>query len=598
MDTQEVQTILDGLDRRLALGDIDIGTYNQLKAKFSARLGVKQDPPSAAFSALAKEAVALKCPGCMAPLRVVSDPSQASIICEYCGGTFALQTATEEMERLRSDIRRWISQVAGSAGIGTTVDEASRRFIFKDKLLPPLRSATDRATEVFSMSRYQPLFAFSLLSRLPSSPFHQALQLTPDSGYLVDRVKETVARVQSPEIKVFAVGGKEQYELHSLEVQCLEIVYLSNVRHPMAASTPDGLQKAKKNLEGLAELFSTESKLASSVDPFLARFSSALATRMKAVGQAVDILNHLLSNPEGVMTDRVASDLESAAAQCDQAVIEIESSGREPKESVPAAEGTRMDAQTIRILSACVRLFGQCGAETGESFTGFLATLEQIVAQSGASDLSWLSNFLSRIVLHMDAIAGEASLPVVSGFGWVDGTMVSLVRSSFLGGKESAEGEKKVLVPFWLAELDFSKQKGIIFKKGQAIQGLIFLEASRHNQQCCVVTSSDPLSAQCYNAVKSPTSIGWSTPAVVPVVSPDDALKRMKHFISSTQGYIGAYAKLLNLVYLPVAVARYYTRKAERREVLAPSTSIHISNFELKPLRLGTKELVLACDRQ
>ena len=599
MDTQELQAILDGLDRRLALGEIDIGTYNQLKAKFSARLD-KQGPVSATLSALTKEAVALKCPGCMAPLPVLSDPSQASIICEYCGGTFTLQTATEEMERLRSDIRKWISQVAGSAGIGTTVDEASRRFIFKDKLLPPLRTATDRATEVFGMTRYQPLFTFSLLNRLSYSPFHQALQLTPDLGYLVGRVKETIARVQAPEIKVFAVGEKEQYELHTLEVRCLEICYLSNVRHHLASSTPENLQKAKTNLQALADLYGTSSQLSAPIDPSFARLSSALATRMKAVDQAVDILNHLLSSPEGVMTDRVAGNLESAAAQCDQAVTAIEASGREPKESVPAAEGTRIDAQTVRILSACVKLFGQCGAETGESFTRFLATLEQIVEQSKwpASDLTWLSAFLSRIVLHMNAVAGEASLPVVPDFGWVDGRMVNLVPSSRFGSKESAEAEKEVLLPFWVAELDFSQQRGIIFKKGQAVQGLIFLEAARHNQQCHVISSRDPLSAQCYNAAKSPMPIGRSTPAVVPVVSPDDALKRMKQFISSTKGYVGAHTKLLDLVYLPVATVRCYTTKAQRREVLAPSSSIHISTFDIKPVHLGTRELVLAYDRQ
>jgi len=595
MGNAKVQKILDGLDRRLALGEIDIGTYNQLKAKFSAQLGGQQEPVSAAVSALTKEAVALKCPGCMAPLPLPSDLSQASIICEYCGGTFALQTAAEEMERLRSDIRKWISQVAGSAGIGTTVDEASRRFIFKDKLLPPLRTAADRATEVFSMTRYQPLFAFSLLGRLPSSPFHQALQLTPDLGYLVDRVKETVARVQSPEIKVFAVGEKEKHELHALEVRCLETGYLSNVRHHLASFTPDGLQKAKTNLRALADLYGTANQLSLSADPSFARFSSALATRMKAVEQAVDILNYLLSSPEGVMTDTVAANLDLAATECEQAVTGIESAGREPKETVPAAEGTRIDAQTIRILTACVKLFGQCGAETGESFIGFLTALEQAVdqAKGPSSDLTWLSTFLSHSVLHMNAIAGEASLPVVPDFGWVEGKMVVLLRSSLFGGKESAEGEKKVLLPFWLAELDFSQQKGVIFKKGQAVQGLIFLEAARHNGQCYVVPSSDPFSAQCYNAVKSPTPIGRSTPAVVPVVSPDDALKHMKQFIFSTEGYAGGYARLLNLVYLPVAVARYYTKKAERREVLSPSSSIHVSTFDMKPLRLGTRELLL-----
>jgi len=595
MGNNDLQKILDGLDARLALGEIDLGTYNQLKAKFSVQLVNTQEPISASFSALSKEAIALKCPGCMAPLPSPSDPSQTSVTCEYCGGTFALQTANEEMERLRSDIRKWISQVAGSAGIGTTVDEASRRFIFNDKLLPSLKTATDRATEVFNITRYQSLFSFSLLNKLHCSSFQQVLQSMPDQGYLVNRIKETVARVQSPDINVFAIGEKEKYELHSLELRCLETSYLSNVRHHMVDSTSEDLQKAKTNLQALAELYSKSSQLSISIDPSFARFSSALAARMKAVEKAVDILIYLLSGHEAIMTDSIISDLKSAAMQCDQAAIEIESAGREQKESVPAAEGTRIDAQSIRILTACVQVFGQCGAETGELFADFLNALEQLVDQAigPSSDLVWLSTFLSDLVLHMNAIAGEASLPVVSDFGWVEEKIRNSAHSLLFGGKESAENEKEILLPFWLAELEFSEQKGVLFKKGQAVRGLILLEAARHNKQCYVVASSDPLSVQCYNAIKSPTPIGHSTFAVVPMVGPGDALKHMKQFISTTEGYASGNVNLLNLVYLPVALVRYYTKKTERREVLLPSCNINVSAFDMKMFHLGTRELLL-----
>ena len=98
MDNIEMEKVLDALDRRVALGEIDIGTYKQLKAKFSTQVGHDEEPISAALSALPKEAVSLQCPGCMAPLPLPSDPSQVNVICDYCGGTFALQTASEEMD--------------------------------------------------------------------------------------------------------------------------------------------------------------------------------------------------------------------------------------------------------------------------------------------------------------------------------------------------------------------------------------------------------------------------------------------------------------------------------------------------------------------
>jgi len=532
----------------------------------------------------------------MAPLPLPSDPSQVNVICDYCGGTFALQTASEEMDRLKNDIRKWISQVAGNAGIGTTVDEASRKFIFNDKLLPPLKNAADRATDVFSLTRYQSLFTFPLLTGLPSSPFHQTLRSVPDLNYLVDKIKETVVRVQSPEIRVFAIGEKEKYELHTLEVRCLEAGYLSNVRHHLASPTPDGFHKAKTNLQALNELYNTTNQLVSSIDPSLAEFSDALATRMKLLEEAVNTLEDLFSSTDGVMTDYVAENLELIAVKLEQTASAIEATGMKPRETVPAAEGTRNDADTVRILATCVRFYGQCGAETGMPFTAFLANLEEMVgkAQTPSSDLRWLSAFLSNLALHMESISGEASLPIVSDFGWAEGRMVALVKSSFLSGKESVEREKKILLPFWLAELDFSQQKGVIFKKGSMASGLILTEAMRHNKQCFVITSSDPLSEQCYSAIRSRTTIGYSTPAVVPVVGSNDALKYMKQFVSSTQGYAGGHIRQLQLTYLPVVVARYYTQKSERREILASSSSIALSNFDIRSLSIGTKEVLFA----
>ena len=595
MDNVEKEKILDALDRRVALGEIDIGTYKQLKAKFNTQVGHGEEPIPTALSALPKEAVSLQCPGCMAPLPSPSDPSQVSVVCDYCGGTFALQTASEEMDRLKNDIRKWISQVAGNAGIGTTVDEASRKFIFNDKLLPPLKNAADRATDVFGLTRYQSLFTFSLLNGLSSSPFHYTLRSAPNLNNLVDKIKETVVRVQSPEIRLFAIGEKEKYELHALEVQCLEAGYLSNVRHHLASSTPDGFHKAKTNLHALNELYNTTNQLVSAVDPSLAKFSDALATRMKLLEEAVSILDDLFSSTDGVMTDYVAENLESIAVKFEQTASAIEATGMKPRETVPAAEGTRNDADTVRILATCVRFYGQCGAETGLPFTVFLANLEEMVekAQTPSSDLRWLSAFLSNLVLHMESISGEASLPIVSDFGWAEGRMVSLVKSSFLSGKESVEEEGKILLPFWLAEIDFSQQKGMIFKKGSVVSGLILTEAIRHNKQCFVIVSSDPLSEQCYSAIRSRTTIGYSTPAVVPVVGSDDASKYMKQFVSSTQGYAGGNIRQLQLIYLPVVVARYYTQKSERREILAPSNSIILSNFDIRPFRIGTKEVLL-----
>jgi hypothetical protein len=77
-------------------------------------------------------------------------------------------------------------------------------------------------------------------------------------------------------------------------------------------------------------------------------------------------------------------------------------------------------------------------------------------------------------------------------------------------------------------------------------------------------------------------------------VGSNDALKYMKQFVSSTQGYAGGHIRQLQLTYLPVVVARYYTQKSERREILASSNSIALSNFDIRSLSIGTKEVLFA----
>lgn len=598
MDTQELQNVLDGLDKRLALGEIDMGTYQSLKAKFAAQLNTSEasDPIETAVDAMPVEVRTLQCPGCMAPLPPPSDPSEKSVTCEYCGGSFALQTATDEMNLLMDNIHKWIREMAGSTIVGTMVDEASRKFIFDDKLFPPLKLSADRATEVYAMTRFQPLFGFSAVMKLPVSSFNQALQATPKLDSLVDKVKETVARVQAPEIQGFAIGEQQKSRLKNIEIQCMETVYLSNIRHQFADGTVEGIKKAITNLNALASLYENASRLSQATDQPFSRFCAAIATRMNAIEKAADVLAHLLSDQDGVMTDRVVADLESAATACEQAANDMENAGREPKEAVPAADGARMDAQVTRVLAACVRLFSQCGAETGETFSGFMLSLEQavITACHSSSDTNWLLSFVSNLANHVEAITGDGKVPLVQDFVWVERKLTSLIKSSMFGGKEEASVDKQLMVPFWAAEMDYSQQQGMMmFKKGQATHGLMLVDASRSDGDCCVIKPDDPLSASCYKAMEAPGQIRQQVVSVVPVMDAERATKTMKNFVSVTPGYAGGHTKLLGVVYLPIAVGKYYSKKAKRFEVLTPSPSISVPAISFQNVVLGSEEITM-----
>jgi Zn finger protein HypA/HybF involved in hydrogenase expression len=374
--------ILDGLDTRLALGEIDLATYNSLKAKFQAQAqgsAAGGDPLGGVVDGIRQEAAALKCPGCMAPLPPPADPSATTVTCEYCNGTFVIQKAEAEMEKLRGDVRKWISEVAGKGG-GGSGDAASRSYIFRNSIFPGLKTAVERATELYQPIRYLPVFSFPLIDRLDRSPFKEALGLTPESRQLSESLKGIVSQVQAPELQPFAAGGRERADLKLLEVGCMELVHLSNVRHGLSSYSVDGFQRIVANTKALKEMYGGSADLLKSDDPAIAAFMSALVQRLDAVETAAETLESLLKSSDGVAVDPLVQRLDQAVIKCEAAASAFEASGREPKDTVPAAEGARNDATSIRILSASVKLFGDSvAAESGVPFADFLASLAQTI---------------------------------------------------------------------------------------------------------------------------------------------------------------------------------------------------------------------------
>ena len=569
--TDEREKLLDAIDRRLALGEIDIGTYNTLKAKFSQGKVEAQDPVGATVAALSKEAAAIRCPGCMAPMPAPKSPSETSVSCEYCGSSFVLQTAASEMEELKSGIRKWVSELAGTA-TGGSMDQAARGFIFREKILPSLKTAADRATEVYAFGRHQALFSTPLVAILDNSPFAEAINASPDVAHLVDKLKTTIVRVQAPEVMAFAMNDKDKAFLANTEVQCQEIIYLTNARKNLASFEPDGLQKCIANLEGLESLYKKAEESGKGSEPALAKFAAGMGKRARSTIEAVNVLRELMSPSDQVLAGQVADKLDQQADDCMEAAQLLEQSGLEPRQTVPAAEGARSDAETIRMFASTIRLFGLCGAEIGQSFAQFQETLTGIIAlvQPRQADLQWLGSFLSTLYIHIAATTGDANVQKVDRFDWAEARATSGVRKSLFGGAETVTTDKKLLSPFWIARLAFSQQSGFIFKKGAAAECLFAVDATHHDGTCGAIEPAAPVYNDIQTCFGKDATLSGSYTALAPTVTADSARKKMKMFLASDPKYAGGIADIKGLVYLPVTVAKYASKKEQRSETLLP----------------------------
>jgi len=596
-----IQKVLDGLDTRLALGEIDMATYTTLKAKFQAQVRSSDsggvDPLAAAVDGVGQEAVALKCPGCMAPLPPPSDPSATTVTCEYCNGTFVLQKAAAEMEKLRGDVRKWIAEVAGKGG-GGSGDAASRAYIFRNSIFPGIKTATERATELYQSVRYLPVFSFPLIDRLDRSPFKDALGLTPEAAQLSDNLKGVVSQIQAPELAPFASGGREKSDLRLLEVGCMELVHLANVRHGLSAYSAEGFQRIVANVKALKEMYGGSADMLKSEDPAVASFMIALVDRLDAVETAAATLESLLKPSDGVAVGPLIQRLDAAVTKCLAAASAVEASGRDPKDTVPAAEGARNDATSIRILSACVKLFGDSGAaETGVAFADFLGSLTAAVdaaAPTGAG-LEWLDIYLNNLASYLGAMEGKVEVPIVDDFAWVQAKSEAGAKSTLFGGKEEVRLKERLLVPFWMAVIQFAEQTGALFwKKGQATEGFFLCDASRPGGPCVIEPGTTAFAASAQAAVDSPRPLGGSTRVVAPALGADAAIKTMKAAANATEKYRGCHIRMVGIVYLPVAAVAYVGKKGERVEYALPTETGLDLAIKVRTVKLGARDILSA----
>jgi len=533
----------------------------------------------------------------MAPLPPPADPSATTVTCEYCNGTFVLQKAAAEMEKLRGDVRKWIAEVAGKGGAGSG-DAASRAFIFRNSIFPGIKTAAERATELYQSVRYLPVFSFPLIDRLHRSPFKDALGLTPESSQLSESLKGVVSQIQAPELLPFASGGREKIDLRLLEVGCMELVHLANVRHGLSEYSAEGFQRIVANIKALKEMYGGSADMLKADDPAIAAFMKALVDRLDAIETAAAVLESLLKPSDGVATDPIVQRLDAAVGKCELAASSVEASGREPKDTVPAAEGARNDATSIRILSACVKLFGDSGAaETGVPFADFLGSLASAVETAAPSnaDLGWLDVYLGNLASYLGAMEGKVEVPVVDDFAWVQAKAETGAKASLFGGKEEVRIGDRLLVPFWMAVIQFAEQSGALFwKKGQATEGFFFCDASRPGGPCVIEPGSTAFAASAQAAVDSPRSLGGTTRVVAPALGADAAIKAMKAAANSTEKYRGCHIRMVGVVYLPVSAIAYVSKKGERVEYALPTEVPLDLGISVKSVKLGGRDILSA----
>lgn len=574
-----------------------------------------QSPLDAAVAAVPKEAVALKCPSCAAPLPPRLDPSTTELMCEYCGVISTLRDAEEEMERLRNDVKNWISQIVSDVRDNVGVDSVSRRYIFNQLIMPKLDQDVRCAIEPFQDADFcdMPLLALPLFLSLKGSHFSDMWRSSPENKDDLKPVREVIAKTQSLDMLPFAVSNHEKMQLISREAICKEIIEFDQIRRGLSESTKldatthgstnSGFYRALKNLRDAYNLHNEAATISSAVNKPYSELMQSLSIWLSSVERTVEVLARLKQSGSAAPTVRDIDELDEAARACDQAAFDIDASSSMLRGTRTAPEGCRDDAKYIKILADSARICYICKAESGDDFYKFLDYLKDEFAgkHEDLSNVSWLADSLSNLVLQLAAISGEAEMPfIIDDFEWAPNLGKQMIGKKWFGmaNAETFELEDKLLVPFWVAEVNFSKKEGTINIKARPVPGLLFLDAAREGNNIHAIRQEDYLFEECKNKLGSPRSIdsgrAKELAAVVPLITRESAENRMKHFIDSQMDILPMSKVSARIFCLPGMIGLYTKMgKNEERRMLMMNIPERLSMpIDRRILQLGNQKLL------
>ena len=149
-------------------------------------------------------------------------------------------------------------------------------------------------------------------------------------------------------------------------------------------------------------------------------------------------------------------------------------------------------------------------------------------------------------------------------------------------------------MPFWLAELNFSQQTGVIFKTGHAAQEYLFVEAFGNRGRWFQAAKDSPVGTKAAAAIMTPSSLRRGADAVVPIVGKDRALALLKSAVQATPGFAGGQPRILGLVYLPALAAVYASKKSQRQRVFVAGAGEEFGDLKTRQSVLGTIQIHIA----
>jgi hypothetical protein len=413
-------------------------------------------------------AVQVHCPFCNAAQAPRADGNN---FCDFCLQPFTVVDAKREEARLLEEIKSWLQQKVGAAGLTPgAVDASSRSFIFQQKILPELRRDVDRSLEVVG-------------------GFGQVALVTPPTGGvrlepnpLVDARREILglkalrARLSSESVNSFAIASSDRALVDLMDHRISEVMHLSNVADAAGRRSPLGYGSARKNLEALLDELQEALASGAGAERSLLSFLAATQKRYRALCELCR-LSEEASGSQRITGAPLCARLDEIKVSLHEAATEIEASGHSPADAMPLVLGINQEIAAATVFARWLAAYDTLSSRVDIAFSAFITEIGPLLGGAGG-ELG--ADVLEAAGLAVRALRRETAVGVVGDFGWVDAWVEGQrAKKTFglFGAEESVEALEKFLLPVWVAEVTFSKSAGAVFKAGVEGKGIAIVDA-------------------------------------------------------------------------------------------------------------------------
>lgn len=579
MEEQDIQDMLDSLDIQFAKGKIDQPTYSELKQKWQEKLQAFRGgalavstgtlTPESNVSAPPQVEV-LACPKCGAAADAASLSQDLSkpIQCLFCDNVYTLRQSQDDAQRLKQELKTWLEQmiVTSSVGGSHSIDMNARRFIFTENLYPALRRDIDRQLENLEDAPEAPILPLTVMAGFHD---YQPNPILVAIGQGDNQWLKTLAtRVSAQQLQDFAAVEEDRQRLKTLQFRVLTLIYYANLARILGNMGQFSYQVVRQNLQALQKDYHAYAQEVT--EQSYRSYLLALEARISGALLLLDVLLPTLEQGRSFAPEAALAQLDRALAQYRTAAQQASASTYNPLYTVPLQQGIQKDIMTAQVFSAIIKCYEVVLRTQPVEFGAFYHHLAQYTRALGAiRSPDQLLGLLQSIGRMLAARSGDAPVPVIADWSWVDAAVEMNKRKPAFGAAETVTAVMRHFHPYWIAVLGYAEKQGVIFKTGTGREALILADATSVSTPIIgYLLANDPLLPVIHAGISNYNLLDKQVMALPALISREMAEQAMKQFTAQRAAELGATnVKMIDLIYLPVAFVRYLG-KNQSREIL------------------------------